>query len=67
MCLDATQLRQMVIKLALEKLGLWSTAAEELILIYPDLKLILGITEAIAELPVEFRNLTGGWKSTVRK
>ncbi len=32
MSLDATQLRQMVIKPALEKLGLWSTAAEELVL-----------------------------------
>ena len=32
MSLDATQLRQMVIKSALEKLGLWSVAAEELVL-----------------------------------
>ena len=32
MRLDAAQLRQMVIKPALEKLGLWSTAAEELVL-----------------------------------
>ncbi len=32
MSLVATQLRQMVIKPALEKLGLWSTAAEELVL-----------------------------------
>ena len=32
MCLDDKQLRQMVIKPALEKLGLWSTAAEELVL-----------------------------------
>ena len=32
MSLDATQLRQMVIKPALEKLHLWSTAAEELVL-----------------------------------
>ena len=32
MSVDATQLRQMAIKPALEKLGLWSTAAEELVL-----------------------------------
>ena len=32
MSLDDKQLRQMVIKPALEKLGLWSTAAEELVL-----------------------------------
>ena len=32
MALDATELRQMVIKPALEKLGLWCTAAEELVL-----------------------------------
>ena len=32
MSLDATQLRQMVIKPALEKLHLWSTAAEQLVL-----------------------------------
>jgi hypothetical protein len=32
MSLDAAQLRQMVIKPALEKLGLWPTAAEELVL-----------------------------------
>ena len=32
MSLDATQLRQMVIKPVLEKLGLWSVAAEELVL-----------------------------------
>ena len=32
MARDATRLRQMVIKPALEKLGLWCTAAEELVL-----------------------------------
>ena len=41
MALDATQIRQMVIKPALEKLGLWSTAAEEGLspnLVFEDLK-----------------------------
>ena len=32
MGLDVTQLRQMVIKPVLEKLALWSVAAEELVL-----------------------------------